>query len=132
MRRVASLSSSFGVDGRSLAEDRYYEAVDSLADGDLSAAISTFRKSLEADPSYADAAHGLLHALKAAGQLDEAVAVARQLIAADPDDILAHTSLSILYQHQGKIAEAEAAATRAKLLGWKRELREQKEPESHT
>jgi tetratricopeptide (TPR) repeat protein len=132
MRRVASLSSSSGIDGRALAETRYHDAVDSLAAGDLPAAISGFRASLEADASYADAAHGLLHALKFAGQFDEAVAVAQQLIAADPDDVLAYTSLSILYQHQGKIGEAEAAAMRAKLLGWKRELREQKESESQT
>ena len=126
MKRVASLSSSSGTDARALAESRYHDAVDSLAAGDFPAAISGFRASLEADASYTDAAHGLLHTLKAAGQLDEAVAIAQHLIAADPDDILAYTSLSILYQHQGKIAQAEAAATRAKLLGWKRELREQK------
>jgi len=131
MRRVVPLSSSSGTDARALAETRYHGAVDSLATGDFPAAISGFRASLEADASFADASHGLLHALKAAGQLDEAVAVAQQLIVADPDDILAYTSLSILYQHQGKIAEAEAAATRAKLLGWKRELREQKASESH-
>ena len=129
---MASLSSSSGLNARTLAENCYYEAVDKLAAGDFSAAVAGFRASLEADPSYIDAAHGLLHALKAAGQFDEAVAVAQHLIAADPDDILAHTSLSILYQHQGKIAEAEAAATRAKLLGWKRELREQREAGSRT
>jgi tetratricopeptide (TPR) repeat protein len=123
---VPSISTSSSVKARVLAENRYHEAVDSLASGDLPAAISGFRAALDADPTYSDAAHGLLHALKAAGQFDEAVAVAQQLIAADPDDILAYTSLSILYQHQGKIAEAEAAATHAKLLGWKRELREQK------
>jgi tetratricopeptide (TPR) repeat protein len=126
---VPSIPSSPAVDPRSLAEAHYYEAVDSLARNDIAAAIAGFRASLEADPAYADAAHGLLHALKFNAQFDEAVAVAEQLIASNPDDILAHTSLSILYQHQGKIAEAEAAATRAKLLGWKRELREQKDAE---
>ena len=124
---MASLSSSSGIDGRALAETRYHDAVDSLAAGDFPAAISGFHAALDADATYSDAAHGLLHSLKATGRFDEAVAVAQQLIAADPDDVLAYTSLSILYQHQGKIAEAEAAATRAKLLGWKRELRERKE-----
>ena len=113
---------------RKLAEDRYHAAVESLANGDLTAAIHGFRASLEADPAFADAAHGLIHALKDATEYDEAVAVAQQLIAADPDDVLAHTSLSILYQHQGKIAEAEAEATRAKLLGWKKQLREEAAP----
>jgi len=113
----------------SLAEARYHEAVNSLAAGDFPAAIAGFRASLAADPVYVDAAHGLMHTLKDAGQLDEAVAIAQNLIAAHPDDVLAHTSLSILYQRQGNIPEAEAAATRAKLLGWKSQLREQKDAE---
>jgi hypothetical protein len=40
--------------------------------------------------------------------------------------VLAHTSLSILYQHKGMIAEAEAEALQAKLLGWKKHLQQQK------
>ncbi|MGB0124010.1 MAG: tetratricopeptide repeat protein [Silvibacterium sp.] len=114
---------------RSLAEELYDAAVGELADGDLRAAIDGFRASLAADPEFRDAAHGLIHALKNAGELDEAIVLTEQLIAADPEDVLAHTSLSILYQHQGKIPEAEAVATRAKLLGWKQQLREQKEAE---
>ena len=61
----------------------------------------------------------------ASDELDEAVAVTQALIASDPDDTLAHTSLSILYQQQGKVPEAEAAALRAKLLGWKQQLRQE-------
>ena len=114
----------------SLAEMRYHEAVDSLAAGDLSASITGFRASLAADPAHTDAAHGLMHALKDAGGFDEAIVVAQGLIARDPEDVLAWTSLSILYQHQGNISEAEAAATHAKLLGWKKQLREQRESES--
>ena len=98
-----------------------------MAEGNLSAAIEGFRASLAADSGFRDATHGLIHALKNAGKLDEAIAVTRELLAADPDDVLGYTSLSILYQHQGKIAEAESAATRAKLLGWKRQLRDEKE-----
>lgn len=113
---------------RSRAEGLYDEAIDKLAEGDSQAAIDGFRASLAADPEFRDAAHGLIHALKSEGELDEAIALAKQLIASDPDDVLAHTSLSILYQHQGKIAEAEAAATQAKLMGWRKQLREQKDP----
>jgi tetratricopeptide (TPR) repeat protein len=111
-------------ESRRLAETSYHQAVEDLAGGDLAAAISGFRASLAADSAFSDAAHGLIHALKSAGRLDEAIEVTQTLIAADPDDTLAHTSLSILYQHQGKIPEAEAAALRAKLLGWKHQLRE--------
>ena len=106
-----------------LAEDFYDAAIDRMAEGDYGAAIEGFRASLAADSAFRDAAHGLIHAFKGAGQLDEAIRVAQQLIADDSDDPLAYTSLSILYQHQGKIAEAEAAGLRAKLLGWKQQLR---------
>ncbi|MBB6146551.1 Tfp pilus assembly protein PilF [Silvibacterium bohemicum] len=112
-------------DSRRLAEISYDRAVEELAQGDVAAAISGFRDALTADPDFSDATHGLIHALRLAGRLDEAVEVTQALIAAHPDDTLAHTSLSILYQHQGKVPEAEAAALKAKLLGWKQQLREQ-------
>jgi XTP/dITP diphosphohydrolase len=114
---------------RPLAEQSYDRAVEDLANGNYEQAISGFRAALTIDPTFADARHGLIHALKSAGKIDEAVAVTEALLAADPDDTLAHTSLSILYQHQGRIPEAEAAALRAKLSGWKQQLREQPAPE---
>jgi tetratricopeptide (TPR) repeat protein len=119
-------SSSFpDADPRRLAEMSYDRAVEELAQGHVEAAISGFREALAADSDFADATHGLIHALRLAGRLDEAVEVTQALIASHPDDTLAHTSLSILYQHQGKVPEAEAAALKAKLLGWKQQLREQ-------
>ncbi len=39
---------------------------------------------------------------------DEAIAVAQRLAEIEPDDVLAHTSLSVLYQKKGMILEAEA------------------------
>lgn len=110
---------------RALAEELYDAAIERMAEGDTRAAIDGFQASLSADSGFRDAAHGLIHALKQAGKLDEAIQVAHQLIDLDPDDVLAYTSLSILYQHQGKIAEAEATGVRAKLLGWKQQLRDE-------
>jgi Tfp pilus assembly protein PilF len=126
--KVMSSPSLSAAESRRLAETSYDRAVEDLARGDLAAAISGFRAALAADPGFSDATHGLIHALKSAGRLDEAIEVTQALIATDPDDTLAHTSLSILYQHQGKIPQAEAAALRAKLLGWKHQLREQPPP----
>lgn len=65
------------------------------------------------------------------GNLDEAIGLANQLILTDPDDVLAHTRLSILYQRKGMVPEAEAEATKAKVLGWKQQLRQQKEQAGH-
>jgi len=36
---------------------------------------------------------------------------------------LAHTSLSILYQKKGMVPEAEAEANKARILGWKQQLK---------
>ncbi len=104
------------------AEDKYYDAIEKVADGDLNGAIAAFRSCLADDPSMLDAMHGLIRALKDAGELDEAIRVAHRLSEIDPEDVLAHTSLSILYQNKGMIPEAEGEALKAKLLGWKLQL----------
>jgi Flp pilus assembly protein TadD len=109
---------------REMAEEKYHAALDLVANGDPSAAAASFRAALIIDPDLLDAMHGLIRALQDAGDFDQAIAVAQQLITRDPDDPLAHTSLSILYQQKGMIPEAEAEALKAKLLGWKLELRE--------
>jgi Flp pilus assembly protein TadD len=104
------------------AETLYYEALDLLAAGDAAQAAQLLRRCLEVEPAMLDAMHGLIRAHQECGELDEAIAVARRLSEIDPDEILAHTSLSILYQRKGLVAEAESEAMRAKLLGWKRQL----------
>lgn len=105
------------------AEDTYYDALEKVANGDLAGAVMAFRVSLKADPSMLDAMHGLIRALQDLGQLDEAIHVAMHLAEIDPEDVLAHTSLSILYQRKGMVPEAEAEGLKAKLLGWKLQLR---------
>lgn len=108
------------------AEELYHQALDRLAEGDAAAAAQTLRRCLEVDPGMLDAMHGLIRALQEQGDFDAAIAMAHRLLEADPEEVLAHTSLSILYQHKGMIAEAEAEALKAKLLGWKKQLRQQK------
>jgi tetratricopeptide (TPR) repeat protein len=107
---------------RKLAEGHYDRGIDALADGDFSVAARCFREAIALDRTFLDARHGLIRALQDAGEFDEAISAAQQLAAEDPDDVLAHTRLSILYQHKGMIPEAEAESARAKILGWKLEL----------
>jgi tetratricopeptide (TPR) repeat protein len=111
------------ISARQMAETLYHHALDLIAGGDPDAAAS-FREALTLDPDLLDALHGLVRALQDAGEYDQAIVAAQELIARDPEDPRAHTSLSILYQHKGMVPEAEAEALRAKLLGWKHELRE--------
>jgi len=108
---------------RAQAESLYYTALDAIEAGDPAAAVHACREALAVDPGFLDAMHALIRAHQDAGNFDEGIAVAQELAALDPEDVLAWTSLSILHQRKGMIAEAEAAALKAKLLGWKEQLR---------
>jgi tetratricopeptide (TPR) repeat protein len=111
---------------RRSADDHYFEALDLFAEGRHQEAIAAYQAALTLHPTFTDAMHGLSRAYQDAGQYDQAIEVAQRIAATDPDDVLAHTSLSILYQKKGMIAEAEEEANKARVLGWKQQLREKK------
>ncbi len=108
---------------RQLAEHHYYAALDLVLEGHHKQAVEEYRLAVEADPKFTDALHGLSRALQDLNRLDEAIEVAKQISEIDPDDILAHTSLSILYQKKGMVPEAEAEGNKARVLGWKQQLK---------
>ena len=105
------------------AEDHYYAALDLVAEGQLERALAEYGKCLEANPQHAEAMHGMARVLGDLNRLDEAITVAKRLAELDPDDVLAHTSLSVLYQKKGMIPEAEAEGNKARVLGWKQQLK---------
>ena len=104
------------------AEDLSQRGLDLLAGGEHDAAAQAFRAAIAADPAHIEAHHGLIRALRDAGQPDQSVAAAITLTALTPNDPLAHTALSIALQHAGDIPQAEAAAARARILEWKVQL----------
>jgi tetratricopeptide (TPR) repeat protein len=108
---------------RQLAENHYYAALDLVLEGHHEQAIGEYRLALATDPKFTDALHGLSRALQDLNRLDEAIEVSKQISEVDPDDILAHTSLSILYQKKGMVPEAEAEGNKARVLGWKQQLK---------
>jgi tetratricopeptide (TPR) repeat protein len=108
---------------RQKAEEHYYAALDLMADGKLEEAVAEYQLSLAADPTFSDAMHGLARALQDLERYDEAIPVAQRIAEVDPDDVLAHTSLSVLYQKKGMIPEAEAEGAKARVLGWKQQLK---------
>jgi Flp pilus assembly protein TadD len=99
-------------------------ALDAMAHGDAVTAVNLFERILTIDPSHTEATHGLIRALEDAGRVDDALRLTQELIAANPDDVLAMTRLSMICQHKGMVPEAEAAAAKAKILGWKMQLRD--------
>jgi Flp pilus assembly protein TadD len=108
---------------RQKAEDHYYAALDLMAEGKLDDAVLAYRESLMADPKFTESMHGLARALQDLQRYDEAIRVAQQITELDPDDVLAHTSLSVLYMKKGMIPEAEAEGAKARVLGWKQQLK---------
>ncbi len=113
-------------DGQSAAEQHFLAGLDLFAAGEEERAIAEYRSALAADPGYTDAMHGLVRIYQDLEEIEEAVALARRISETYPEDVLAHTTLSILYQKKGLVAEAEAEANKARILGWKHQLRAQK------
>ena len=69
--------------------------------------------------------HGMARTLQDLNRLDEAIAVAKRIAELDPDDVLAYTSLSVLYQKKGMIPEAEAEANKAQDSGMEAAVEEE-------
>ena len=111
-------------ENRQAAEDHYYSALDLYAEGRHEQAIEQYQHALELDATFTDALHGLARAYQDLNRLDEAIEAAQKISALDPNDILAHTSLSILYQKKGMVPEAEDEGNKARILGWKQQLKQ--------
>jgi tetratricopeptide (TPR) repeat protein len=108
------------------AEDHYYAGIDLFGEGKPAEAIAEYTRALELDPQFSDALHGLAQAYHAQQDFDRTIETARRILALDPEDILAWTTISRAYQRKGMVPEAEEAGNKARILGWKQQLREQK------
>ena len=107
-------------------EELYDEAIDAYADEKFDEALELYKRALEIDPKYVDAIHGMTMCYQATGDLDAAIALTTDYLEQEPEDILAHTNLSMFYMKKGMIKEAEAAGAEARRLDWKRQLKEGK------
>ena len=108
------------------AEDHYYAGIDFFGEGKIEEAIAEYNRALELDPKFCDALHGLAQAYHAREDFDRTIEAARRILELNPDDILAWTTISRAFQRKGMVPEAEEAGNKARILGWKHQLREQK------
>lgn len=89
------------------AKEYYMAGLGKLGTGDLDGAIAEFEKAIASDESFYMARLGWAQALDRQGEIDAAIEQVNHALAIVPDEALAHTSLSRLYQQKGMIAEAE-------------------------
>jgi tetratricopeptide (TPR) repeat protein len=87
--------------------------------GRLDDAVAGYRAALALDPALAIAWNGLAMVLERQNDLDGAIEAAQRLAELDPDDALAHTSLSRFYQRKGWIERAETEKALATKLAMK-------------
>ena len=104
--------------------DLFDRAVDLVAEEKLDDAVKTYEEAIALDADFADAWQGLALALNDLGRHQDAIEAGKKLCELTPDDVLAHTTLSRLYQAAGMIPEAEAEGGKARILDWKRQLKE--------
>jgi tetratricopeptide (TPR) repeat protein len=103
-------------------EELFYEGADLQGEGRFDEALACFERCLAIDPSYEDALVGKAMVHSARGENELAIEAARRFAELHPDNVLAYTNLSMFYQRAGRIAEAEEAAAKARMLDWKRQL----------
>lgn len=108
------------------AEDHYYAGIDFFGEGKLDEAIAEYTRAIELDPKLIDALHGLAQAYHAKEDFDRTIEAAQRILGFEPEDILAWTTISRAYQRKGMVPEAEEAGNKARILGWKQQLRDQK------
>lgn len=99
-------------------EELIEEGTSAIAVGELEKASEYFRQATELDPNHFEAWHSLGMALMKLQRYPEAVEAGKKAVEIKPDDQFGRVSLSMYFQRNGQIAEAEAEATKAKIIGW--------------
>ena len=86
---------------------RYKSGLTRFTQQDFTGALEDFKRALEIDPEFAEVLQSIAHVYEKLEDFDAALEYAQKAVEYNPDDFLAHTSLSIFYQRKGMIAAAE-------------------------
>lgn len=91
--------------------------------GETHAAIAKLDEAVRLAPESFDAWHALAEVNFGARRFDAALGAAERAHALRPDDIFINTSLSRIWMEKGNKPQAEHFGARAKVLGWKDQLK---------
>ncbi|MDG1499605.1 MAG: hypothetical protein P8N31_07160 [Planctomycetota bacterium] len=101
----------------------YMEGMALFGEGKHADSIEKFQAALAIDPEWDDCLQALSQAQMHAGDLEGALVTAKGICELFPEDPLAFTGLSMIYQRLDRIDDAETAQSRARMLSWKQELK---------
>lgn len=106
-----------------LAESKVNEGLKKYADGETETAIALLREALQLNPRNADVYESLGVILSKLDRYDEAIALMHDLVALEPDRIMAHTNLSVYYMKLGDKEKAEDEKAKAMVLQMKQAMK---------
>ena len=89
------------------AQKHYQKGMEYFVIDELDSAIDELKSALDLDPDHADALHALAMSYYHQKDLESAVRYGDRLRAVAPENNMAYTCLSMLYQAQGRIKDAE-------------------------
>lgn len=92
--------------------------------GETDAALAKLNQATTARPESFEAWHARAEICFSARRFDDALAAAERAHALRPDDLFINTTLSRIWMEKGDKAAAERFGARAKVLGWKDQLKE--------
>ncbi len=105
------------------ADRQFMRALAAHRKGDKLGARALLEEILHKDPDHADSleVYGML--LGDAGELDRAIEVTSRVLKTRPDSIMAHANISRFWMLKGDKATAEDWQAKARVLGWKDEIK---------
>ncbi len=106
------------------AEALVEEAIFEFTMGGHDKALAKIAEALAADPDSFAAWHAKAEVHFDRRELDEALEAAARAAALAPDDVHIHTTLSRVWMERGDKAKAEHHGARARVLGWKDQLKD--------
>lgn len=105
-------------DDETSADTCYQQGMDHFIHDRLDRAIAEFSKAIELEPQHQEALRALSMSCFHQKDIESAVLYGERLRDLAPEDAMAYTSLSMFYQAQGRIQDAEdAGAMAAKFSG---------------
>ncbi|HZL99378.1 MAG TPA: tetratricopeptide repeat protein [Planctomycetota bacterium] len=105
------------------ADTRFLAALAANRKGDKAGARAILEEILAAQPDHADSLEVLGMLVSETGELDRAIELTERVLVQRPDSIMAHANLSRFWMLKGDKATAEDWQAKARVLGWKDEIR---------